>query len=123
LLSNQAAAEADGDCMGSRASLELRQQMPDVALHRLLRQEEAMADLTVDESFGDQLKDFDLASGGLLLELPERSGERNYFGVALSSLRRHFVETLRVAYVSGQDLFALCSVHSSPPIGSLCPAL
>ena len=122
-LGNQAAAEADGDCVGSRASLELRQQMPHVALHRLLRQEEAMADLTVDETFGDQLKDFDLASGRLLLELPERSGERNDLGVALSSLGRHLVETLRVAYVSGQDLFALCSVHSAPRIGAVCPAL
>jgi len=82
-----------------------------------------MADLTVDETFGDQLKDFDLASGRLLLELPERSGERNDLGIALSPLGRHLVETLRVAYVSGQDLFALCSVHSSPPIGSACPAL
>ena len=38
-----------------------------------------MADLTVDETFGDQLKDFDLASGRLLLELAERSDVQLWF--------------------------------------------
>jgi hypothetical protein len=28
-----------------------------------------------------------------------------------------------VAYVSGQDLFALCSIHSAPRIGAPCPSL
>jgi hypothetical protein len=28
-----------------------------------------------------------------------------------------------VAYVSGQDLFALCSIHSSPRIGALRASL
>jgi len=82
-----------------------------------------MADLTVDETFGNQLKDLDLAGGRLLLELPQWSGERDDFGVALSALGRHFVETPRVAYVSGQDLFALCSIHSSPRIGAPTPSL
>ena len=82
-----------------------------------------MADLTVDESFGNQLKDLDLPGSRLLLELPERSCERNDLGVALSTLCRHLVETPRVAYVSGQDLFALCSIHSAPRIGAPSPRL
>jgi hypothetical protein len=77
-----------------------------------------MADLAVDETLGDQLKHLDLAGGRLLLQLPEGSGERNDLGVALSSLGRHLVETPRVAYVSGQDFFALCSIHSAPRIGA-----
>jgi len=89
-----------------------------VALHRLLRQEEAMADLAVDEAFRDQLENFDLARGRLLLELPERSGERDHFGVPLAPLGGHLVEATRVVHVSGQDLFALCGVHSSPRIGA-----
>jgi hypothetical protein len=91
--------------------------MPHVALHRLLREEEAMADLTVDETFGDQLKDLDLACGRLLLELTERSGERNDLCIALSALRSHLVEPTRMAHVSGQDLSALRSIHDAPPIG------
>jgi hypothetical protein len=82
-----------------------------------------MADLAVHETLRDQLKNLDLTSGGLLLQLPERSCERNDLGVALSSLGRHLVETPRVAYVSGQDLFALCSIHSAPRIGALSACL
>ena len=123
MLGNQAAAEADGDCVGSRASLELRQEMPHVAFHSLFREEEAVADLAVDETFADQLKDLDLPGGRLLLELPEGSRERDDLGVALSPLCRNLVETTRVAHVSGQDLFALCSIHSSPRIGAPTPPL
>jgi len=82
-----------------------------------------MADLAVHETLRDQLKNLDLTSGRLLLELPERSCERNDLGVTLSSLGRHLVETPRVAYVSGQDLFALCSIHSAPRIGALSASL
>ncbi len=118
LLGNQAAAEADGDCMGTRARLQLRQEVPHVALHSLFRQEEAVADLAVDETFRDQLEDLDLPRGRLLLELPERSSERDHLGVALAPLGGHLVETTRVVHVSRQDLFALCSVHSDPRIGA-----
>ena len=50
--------------MCARASLELGEQVPYVGLHGLFRQEEAVADVTIDETFGDQLEDF---------ESPERS--------------------------------------------------
>ena len=94
-----------------------------MAFHRLFRQEEAMADLAVDETFRNQLKDLDLLGSRLLLELPEGSRERDDLGVALSALCRDLVETTRVAYISGQDLFALCSIHSSPRIGAPTPPL
>jgi len=85
--------------------------------HRLLREEEAMADLTVHEALRDQLEDFNLASGGLLLELPEGSSERNDLGVPVPTAGGYLVEATRVPYISGQDLFALCSVHDKPCIG------
>jgi hypothetical protein len=100
--------------MGARARLQLGQEVPHVALHRLLREEEAMADLAVDEAFRDQLENFDLTCGRLLLELPERSGERDHLGVALTALGGHLVEATGVAYVPGQDFFALGGVHAGP---------
>src|SRR5215210_6757754 len=89
-----------------------------VALHGLFREEEALADLAVDQPFGDQLENLDLACGRLLLELPEGRCERNHLGVAVPPLRCHLVEATRVVHVAGQDLFALCSVHDSPAIGA-----
>ena len=79
-----------------------------------------MADLAVHETFRDQLEHFDLASGRLLLELPEGSRERNDLRVALASPCGHRIETTRVVDVTGQDLFALCSIHDSPRIGAGC---
>ena len=78
-----------------------------------------MADLAVDETFRDQLEDLDFPRGRLLLELPERSGERNDLCVALAPLSGHLVEATRMAHVSRQDFFALCSVHSDSRIGAL----
>ena len=43
--------------------------MSHVGLHSLFRKEEAVADLPVDEALRDQLEDFDLPGGRLLLEL------------------------------------------------------
>ena len=45
-------------------------------LHRLLRKEEPVADLAIDEALKDQLEDFDLPGGRLLIELLEGSRER-----------------------------------------------
>ena len=83
----------------------------------LLRKEEPVADLAVDQAFRDQLENLDLARRRLLLEFPEGSGERDHLGVALAALRSHLVEATRVVHVPGQDLFALCSVHDNPRIG------
>src|SRR5215510_1600144 len=103
--------------MGSRARLQLRQEMSHVALHGLFREEEALADLPVDEPLGDQLEHFDLARGRLLLELTERSRERNDLCVALSTLRGHLVEPTRMAHVAGQDFSTLRSIHDALRIG------
>jgi hypothetical protein len=102
--------------MGARACLQLCEQVTDVRFHRLLRQEEPDADLPIDQAVGDQLKDFDLTGGGLLLQLLQRAREGNYLGAATASLRNR-VETAAVVDVAGQDLLALCSVHGNGPIG------
>ncbi len=111
-LGDQATAEADGHRMGARAGLELCQQVPHVGLHSLLREEEALADLPVDEPIGDQLEHFELAARRLLLELLHRSGERNYLAAAVgSALLCDCLEATRVIAVAVQDLVALGSVH------------
>ena len=69
-LSNEPTPEANGYGVGSAARLKLRQQMADVRLDGLLREEEPLADLAVDETVGDELEDLDLARRRLLLELP-----------------------------------------------------
>ena len=43
--------------------------MSDVGLHRLLREEETLADLPVHESVCDELQHFDLARSGILTDL------------------------------------------------------
>jgi len=88
-----------------------------MALHGLFREEEALADLAVDQPFRDELQDLDLAGGRLLLEFTEGSRERDDLRVALSTLRGHLVEATGMAHVSGQDLSALRSIHDAPRIG------
>ena len=97
--------------------------MPHVTFHRLFRKEEAVTNFTIDQAFRDQLKYLDLACCGLLLELPEGRGERNDLRVSLSALGGHLVKTTRVVHITGQDLFALCSIHDNPRIGAVCRLL
>ena len=94
-----------------------------MALHRLFREEEAVTNLTIHQAFRDQLEHFDLAGSGLLLELPEGRGEGNDLRVALSALGGHLVKTTRVVHITGQDFFALCSIHDNPRIGAVCRLL
>ena len=94
-----------------------------MALHRLFREEEAVADLAIDQALRDQLEYLDLAGGGLLFELPEGGGERNDLRIALSPPRGHRVKTTRVVDITGQDLFSLCSIHDNPRIGAVCRLL
>jgi hypothetical protein len=119
---DQAASEAHCYRVGARAGLQLRKQVTHVGLDGLLGEEEPHADLAVDEAVRDQLKDFDLAGRRLLLQLLERAGERNDLGAAAASLR-HRVEAATVAHVSGQDFFALGSVHANRGIGLLTSTL
>jgi hypothetical protein len=111
-LGDQAAAETDGNRMGAGAGLELCQQVPHVRFHSLLREEEALADLPVDEPVGNELEYLELAARRLLLELLHRAGERDYLAAAVASAPlRNRLETARVVAVAVQDLVALGSVH------------
>src|SRR5437763_315005 len=122
-LGDQAAPEAHRDRVGARACLELREQVPYVRLDRLLREEEADADLAVHEAVRDQLEDLDLAGGRLLLELLERPAERDYLCASPAAPLRHRVEAAAVVHVAGQDLLALGSVHGNRGIGLARPPL
>ena len=103
--------------MGAGAGLQLREQMADVRLDGLLREEEAVADLATHEAVRDQLKHLDLAGGRLLLQLLERAREGNDLCVAAARAPgRDGVEPPRMADVTAQDLLALRSVHG-PTIG------
>jgi hypothetical protein len=114
-LADQASAEADGYCVRARARLQLGQKVADVRLHRLLREEEALADLAVYEAVRDQLENFDLAARRLLLELAQRARERDDLGLlpAVRAPRRDFVESARVPDVTAQDLLTLGGVHGA----------
>jgi len=103
--------------MCAAPGLQLRKQVAHVALHRLLGEEEPHADLAVHEAVGDQLEHLDLAGGRLLLELLQGPAERNDLGALAAAALRHRVETAAVVHVSGQDLFALGSVHGNRDIG------
>lgn len=116
-LGDQTAAEADGDRVGAGARLELREQMADVRLHRLLGEKQTVTDLAIHEAVRDQLKDFDLPIGRLLLELAQRPGERDHFARSVAAPCSDLVEATGVPDVPAQDLFTLCCVHG-PCIGS-----
>ena len=87
-----------------------------MGLHRLLREEEPVTDLAVHEAVRDQLENLDLPRRGLLLQLLERAGERNYLGATRTTLRDR-VETPAVVDVTREDLLALGSVHGNRRIG------
>src|SRR5215218_786779 len=97
--------------MRTRPCLQLREQVPDVRLDRLFAEEEPLADLPVDKSVRDELKNLDLAGGRLLFELLERRRERNHLGVAVGTPGRDRLEAARVIHIAAQDLLTLCCVH------------
>ena len=103
--------------MRARARLQLCEQMTDVGLDGFLREEEANADLAVDEAVRDQLENFDLTRRRLLLELLERAGEGNDLGAAVAPSLRNRVETPAVVDITGQDLLAFGRVHDNRDIG------
>ena len=89
--------------------------MSDVGLDGLLRQKQALTDLTVNESVGNKLKNLALTGGRFLLELTRhRSRERDdRTGSRAAAPRRSRLEPATVVPVSAQDLFALSGVHAS----------
>jgi hypothetical protein len=110
---DDAAAEADGDRVCARTRLQLREEMPHVRLHRLLREEESLTDLAVHEAVGDQLEHLDLPHRRLLLELAQRALERDHLGARPAAApRRDLIEPARVIRIPAQDLFALSGVHA-----------
>ncbi len=116
-LADDPAAEADGHRMRTRASLELRQQMAHMRFHRLLRQEQPLADLAVHKPVRDELQHFDLPARRLLLELAKRALKRDHVRPAgTTTPRRDFLEAARVGQITAEDLLALSSVHG-PSIG------
>jgi len=62
VLANEPTPEANRYGVGSASCLKLRQQVPDVRLDGLLREEETLADLPIDEAVRDELKNLDLSA-------------------------------------------------------------
>jgi len=96
--------------MRAGACLQLREQVADVALDRLLAEEEPDADLAVHETVGNELQHLDLARGRLLAELLNRGLERDHLGDGVTA-RGNRLEPSRVLAVPRQNLVALGSVH------------
>jgi hypothetical protein len=98
--------------------------VPDVRLDRLLREEETLADLPIDESVRDELKNLDLARSRVLSDFARgRRGEWDDRAVATrATSRRSRFESTAVVAVAVEDLLALGSVHASA-IGGLEEAL
>src|SRR5918999_256783 len=67
-------AEGDCDGMSPGVCLELGEDVPDVALHRLLTDEEPGRDVRVGHAVGEQLQDLALAHGQHLLALAREQG-------------------------------------------------
>jgi hypothetical protein len=89
--------------------------MADMRLHRLLREEEPLADLAVDEAVSDELQDLDLASGGILADLTlRRRREGNHCATASRAATCcSRLEPATVVAITVQDLLALSGVHES----------
>ena len=69
MLRNEPTPEANRYGVGSTSRLKLREQVAHMRLDRLLREEEALADLTVHEPVGDELQNLDLTRCGILADL------------------------------------------------------
>ena len=98
--------------------------MADVRLHGLFREEEALADLAVDETVRDELKHLDLARGRILADLTRRGWREgdDCPSPARATASRSRLKTSTVVAIPVQDLSALSSVHV-PGIGAGCVAL
>src|SRR5262245_260415 len=106
--------------MSAAACLQLREQVANVRLDGLLREEEPLADLAVDQALGDQLQNLDLAHGGLLLQLTQGLRQRDDLGALAGALTpgRDLVELTGAGEITVQDVLALCSVHRQASIGA-----
>lgn len=86
-----------------------------MGLDRLFREEEALADLTIDEPVGDELKHFDLAGGRILSDLASRRRRERDDGAApgRAASRCSRLEAAAVIAIAVEDLLALGGVHES----------
>ena len=98
--------------------MKFREQMADMALDRLLREEEPFADLAIHETLRDELKNLDLAGGRRVLWFRHRRtrGEVDQLRDRRPASRDR-LETARVLAIAGQDLLTLRCVHV-PDIGA-----
>jgi hypothetical protein len=89
--------------------------MANVGLDGLLGQEEVLADLTIDESVCDELKDFDLSRGRILADLSRRRRRErdDCTAPARAASCRGRLEAAAVVPISVEDLLALGRVHES----------
>jgi hypothetical protein len=111
-LGQEPTPEPNSHGVGSRPSLELGEQVADVALDGLLREVEPVADLAVRESFGDELQNLDLACGREMLRLRSggAGGKLSRVGGRITASRDR-LETTRMLAITGQDLLTLSCVH------------
>ena len=82
-------------------------------LHRLLGEEEPLADLSIDETVCDELKNLDLAGGRILSDLASR-GRRKWDDrttAARAATCGSCLEPAAVVPISVEDLLALSGVH------------
>ena len=89
--------------------------MPDVRFDCLFGQEEALADLAVDEAVRDQLKYLDLAGRRILAQLSRRRRrERDNRSMSAGATAcRGRLEAAAVVPITAKDLFTLSGVHAS----------
>jgi len=112
---NEPTPEAHGYGVGSATRLQLREEVADVRLHRLLRQEELVPDLAVDEPVCDELQHLQLARGRLLLELTQHwSCKRDHrAGTTRRATSSSRLEPAAVVAIAVEDLLTLSGVHGS----------
>ena len=93
-----------------------------MGLHRLLGEEEPLADLSIDETVCDELKHLDLASRRILTDFAGR-GRREWddrAAAARAATCGSRLEPAAVVPISVEDLLALSGVHEfrigAPPL-------
>lgn len=88
--------------------------MADVALDCLFGQVEPVANLAVDQPFGDELENLDLSRGRCVLRLGRGGSDREVEQVGgWRAARRDSLEALSVLAVAHKNFVSLCGVHEA----------
>jgi hypothetical protein len=87
--------------------------MADMGLHRLLGEEEPLADLSIDETVCDELKHLDLASRRILSDFAGcgRRERNDRAAAARAATCGSRLEPAAVVPISVEDLLALSGIH------------